>query len=85
MPSSMSFHPPIVTTADSAFQDYECSHSENPNRNALEATLASLESGGAHALAFASGSTTTATILQALGPNVHIVGIKTFTAERFGT
>ena len=54
---------------------YEYSCSANPNRNALEATLASLESGGVHALAFASGSATTATILQSLGPNTHIVSI----------
>ena len=54
---------------------YEYSRSANPNRNALEATLASLESGGAHALAFASGSATTATVLQSLGPNTHIVSV----------
>ncbi|EDR02942.1 uncharacterized protein LACBIDRAFT_191633 [Laccaria bicolor S238N-H82] len=54
---------------------YEYSRSANPNRNALEATLASLESGGAHALAFASGSATTATVLQSLGPNAHIVSV----------
>ena len=38
-------------------------------------TLASLESGGAHALAFASGSATTATVLQSLGPNAHIISV----------
>jgi O-acetylhomoserine/O-acetylserine sulfhydrylase-like pyridoxal-dependent enzyme len=54
---------------------YEYSRSTNPNRNALEATLASLESGGAHALAFASGSATTATVLQSLGLNAHIVSV----------
>ncbi|KIJ91857.1 hypothetical protein K443DRAFT_685698, partial [Laccaria amethystina LaAM-08-1] len=54
---------------------YEYSRSANPNRNALEATLASLESGGAHALAFASGSATTATVLQSLGLNAHIVSV----------
>jgi O-acetylhomoserine/O-acetylserine sulfhydrylase-like pyridoxal-dependent enzyme len=37
--------------------------------------LASLESGGAYALAFASGSATTATVLQSLGPNAHIVSV----------
>ena len=37
--------------------------------------MASLESGGAHALAFASGSATTATILQSLGPNAHIISV----------
>ncbi|KJA15297.1 hypothetical protein HYPSUDRAFT_149327 [Hypholoma sublateritium FD-334 SS-4] len=54
---------------------FEYSRSGNPNRNALEETLASIESGGASALAFASGSATTATVLQALGPNSHIVSV----------
>ena len=45
----------------------------NPNRHALEQTLASLESGGAYALAFASGSAATATVLQSLGQNAHII------------
>ncbi|KAF8960464.1 Cys/Met metabolism PLP-dependent enzyme-domain-containing protein [Flammula alnicola] len=54
---------------------FEYSRSGNPNRNAFEATLASLESGGAYGLAFASGSSTTATVLQSLGPNAHIVSV----------
>ncbi|KAF8157247.1 Cys/Met metabolism PLP-dependent enzyme-domain-containing protein [Crassisporium funariophilum] len=54
---------------------FEYSRSGNPNRNALETTLASLESGGAYGLAFASGSATTATMLQSLGPNAHIVSV----------
>lgn len=37
--------------------------------------MSSLESGGAYALAFASGSATTATVLQSLGPNAHIVSV----------
>jgi cystathionine gamma-lyase len=37
--------------------------------------LASLESGGAYALAFASGSATTATVIQSLGHNAHIVSV----------
>jgi cystathionine gamma-lyase len=41
----------------------------------LEATLASLESRGAHALAFSSGSATTGTVLQSLEPNGHIVSV----------
>lgn len=58
-----------------SYQGFEYSRSGNPNRNALEATLASLESGGAHGLAFASGSSTTATIIQSLGPDAHIVSV----------
>ncbi|KAI0037162.1 Cys/Met metabolism PLP-dependent enzyme-domain-containing protein [Vararia minispora EC-137] len=54
---------------------FEYSRSGNPNRNALETTLASLEAGGTYALAFASGSATTATVLQSLGPDSHIVSV----------
>lgn len=56
-------------------QGFEYSRSGNPNRNSLETTLASLEFGGAHALAFSSGSATTATVLQSLGPNAHIISV----------
>jgi cystathionine gamma-lyase len=56
-------------------QGFEYSHSGNPNRNALESTLASLESGGAHGLAFLSGSATTTTVLQSLGPGSHILSV----------
>jgi cystathionine gamma-lyase len=59
----------------SLIQGFEYSRSGNPNRNALEATLSALESGGAYSLAFASGSATTATVLQSLGPNAHIVSV----------
>jgi len=54
---------------------FEYSRSGNPNRTALERTLATLESGGSHALAFASGSATTASVLQSLGHNAHIVSV----------
>ena len=47
----------------------------NPNRHALERTLASLESGATYALAFASGSAATATVLRSLGHNPHIVSV----------
>src|SRR5882757_9945882 len=63
------------TFADASLKGFEYSRSGNPNRNSLEMTLASLESGGAHALAFSSGSATTATVLQALGPNAHIISV----------
>lgn len=56
-------------------QGFEYSRSGNPNRNDLETALASLESGGAHAVAFSSGSATTATIISALGPNSHILSV----------
>jgi cystathionine gamma-synthase len=44
----------------------------NPNRSALESAIASLE-GGAFAACFASGSSATMTLVQALGPKSHIV------------
>lgn len=44
----------------------------NPNRTALELAIASLEGGGFGA-AFASGSSATMTLIQALGPKSHII------------
>ncbi len=57
------------------YQGFEYSRSDNPNRHALEETLASIEAGGAYGLAFSSGSATTATVLQSLGPNAHIISV----------
>ncbi|KAG1840176.1 Cys/Met metabolism PLP-dependent enzyme-domain-containing protein [Suillus subalutaceus] len=54
---------------------FEYSRSGNPNRDALERTLVGLEAGAGHAIAFASGSATTATILQSLGPNAHVLSV----------
>jgi cystathionine gamma-synthase/cystathionine gamma-lyase len=51
---------------------YEYSRSGNPTRKALEACVAALE-GGAHGLAFASGSATTATLLHTLRPGDHVL------------
>jgi cystathionine gamma-lyase len=56
-------------------QGFEYSRSGNPNRNDLESMLASLESGGSYALAFSSGSAATATIINALGPDSHILSV----------
>jgi len=44
----------------------------NPNRLALEGCLSQLE-GGAAAAVFASGSSATMTLIQALGPRAHVV------------
>ncbi|CAG7854582.1 Putative cystathionine gamma-lyase 2; AltName: Full=Gamma-cystathionase [Serendipita indica DSM 11827] len=52
---------------------YEYSRSDNPNRNALEKQLAALEA-GQHALAFASGSAATATVMSAVG-TAHIISV----------
>ncbi|MBN1995456.1 MAG: aminotransferase class V-fold PLP-dependent enzyme [Anaerolineae bacterium] len=51
---------------------YDYSRSSNPNRDALERVMASLE-GGSDAAAFASGSAATMTILQALSPGDHVM------------
>ncbi|KAF9652328.1 hypothetical protein BDM02DRAFT_2915066 [Thelephora ganbajun] len=50
------------------------SRSGNPNRNALESVLASIE-GGVHGLAFSSGTAATATVVNALGSDVHILSV----------
>ncbi|KAL1691535.1 Cys/Met metabolism PLP-dependent enzyme-domain-containing protein [Schizophyllum commune] len=54
---------------------FEYSRSGNPNRNALEETLASIEAGGDQAIALSSGSATTATVISSLGPNAHIISV----------
>ena len=51
---------------------YIYSRYANPNRNALEASIAALE-GGAVGLALASGSAATMTLIQALGPDSHVI------------
>lgn len=51
---------------------YHYSREANPNRTALEATLAQLE-GGHAAAAFGSGSVATMTLLQALAPGDHVL------------
>ncbi|KAF8206323.1 Cys/Met metabolism PLP-dependent enzyme-domain-containing protein [Mycena galopus ATCC 62051] len=54
---------------------FEYTRSQNPSRAALEAMLASIETGGANALAFASGSAATATMIQSLGTDAHIIAV----------
>ena len=63
-----------ITDPSHLIQGYEYSRSGNPNRDALESTLAAIE-GGAYGLAFASGSATTATVINALGPNAHVLSV----------
>jgi len=53
---------------------YEYSRSANPNRTNFEEAIAALEH-ARHALAFASGSATTATILQSLATQSHIISV----------
>lgn len=54
--------------------EYEYTRSSNPNRANFEASIASLEK-ARYALAFASGSATTATILQSLAVGSHVISI----------
>ncbi len=51
---------------------YEYIRDANPNRQALELAMASLE-GGAAAVAFASGMAATMAVLQTLAPGDHVV------------
>ncbi|EON61963.1 cystathionine gamma-lyase [Coniosporium apollinis CBS 100218] len=53
---------------------YEYTRSSNPNRDNFETAIAALEH-ARYALAFSSGSATTATILQSLAAGSHVVSI----------
>ncbi|KIW19690.1 hypothetical protein PV08_00264 [Exophiala spinifera] len=53
---------------------YEYSRSANPNRDNFEEAVAALEH-ARYALAFASGSATTATILQSLASGSHVISV----------
>lgn len=53
---------------------YEYSRSANPNRDNFEEAIAALEH-ARYALAFASGSATTATILQSLAAGSHVISV----------
>ncbi|KAJ4173601.1 cystathionine gamma-lyase cys3 [Fusarium falciforme] len=54
--------------------EYEYSRSANPNRTNFEAAVAALEH-AKYALAFSSGSATTATILQSLAAGSHVISV----------
>lgn len=56
-------------------QGFEYSRGGNPNRQALETTLAALEAGGAYAIAFSSGMAAVATLMQTAGQNAHLVSV----------
>lgn len=53
---------------------YEYSRSSNPNRDNFEEAIAALEH-ARYALAFSSGSATTATILQSLAAGSHVISV----------
>ena len=54
--------------------DYEYSRSANPNRTNFETAVAALEH-AKYALAFSSGSATTANILQSLAAGSHVISV----------
>ena len=54
--------------------DYEYSRSANPNRDNFEKAIASLEH-ARHAVAFSSGSATTAVVLQSLARDSHVISV----------
>ena len=54
--------------------DYEYSRSSNPNRTNFENAVAALEH-ARYALAFSSGSATTANILQSLAAGSHVISV----------
>lgn len=69
---------------------FSYSREGNPNRNALEECLASLE-GGKEALAFSSGLAVTTALIQGLEPGDHVLapedvyyGLRKITGEVFG-
>lgn len=53
---------------------YEYSRSSNPNRDHFETAVAAIEH-AKHALAFSSGSATTALILQSLAAGSHVISV----------
>ncbi|MBI2761192.1 MAG: aminotransferase class V-fold PLP-dependent enzyme [Chloroflexi bacterium] len=78
-PATAALTPPIhLTTTFERAEDGSFPHghiysrTSNPNRAALEQSLAALE-GGSAAAAFSSGSAATMTVLQALRPGDHVI------------
>src|SRR5580700_3557541 len=63
-----------VQSSPGVHQGYDYSRSRNPTRDALQASLANLEGGGA-GFAFASGMAATATLLELLDAGAHIVAM----------
>lgn len=62
------------TSVGNPVGEFEYSRSSNPNRNNFEKSIASLEK-AKYALAFSSGSATTAIILQSLAAGSHVVSV----------
>ncbi|KAJ2914359.1 hypothetical protein MD484_g6061, partial [Candolleomyces efflorescens] len=70
---SISLSTTYAQSAPGHHKGFEYSRSDNPNRNALERMLASIEKGGEEALALGSGSAATGVVVQALGSGAHVL------------
>ncbi|KAJ3055028.1 hypothetical protein HK097_011664 [Rhizophlyctis rosea] len=64
----------FAQSAAGVHKGFDYSRSGNPTRNAFEVAVAALE-GGKYGLAFASGSNTTATVLNLVQSGGHIVSV----------
>ena len=64
----------FAQSAAGVHKGFDYSRSGNPTRNAFEIAVAALE-GGKYGLAFASGSNTTATVLNLVQSGGHIVSV----------
>jgi cystathionine gamma-lyase len=79
-PQTGAVMPPIYATSTyvqsspGVHQGYDYARTRNPTRDALQASLASLE-GGAAAFAFASGMAASSTVLELLDAGSHIVAM----------
>lgn len=69
---ALSLSTTFVQNAPGQYEAHAYSRIGNPNRDALEGTLAELE-GGSHAAAFSSGCAAMHATLQLLGPGDHLV------------
>ncbi|KAJ2927801.1 hypothetical protein H1R20_g9290, partial [Candolleomyces eurysporus] len=70
---SISLSTTYAQAAPGLHKGFEYSRSDNPNRNAFEKMLASIEKGGEDALCFGSGSAATGVVVQALGNGAHVL------------
>ncbi|KIJ25401.1 hypothetical protein M422DRAFT_273647 [Sphaerobolus stellatus SS14] len=71
----ISFSTIYAQLAVGIYKGFEHTRLLSPNCDSLDRMLAGLETNGRRALALASVSATTATILQALGTGAHVLGI----------
>ncbi|RXW17767.1 hypothetical protein EST38_g8089 [Candolleomyces aberdarensis] len=72
---SISLSTTYAQSAPGQHKGFEYSRSDNPNRNALETMLASIEKGGEQAMGFGSGSAAASVVVQALGSGAHVLSV----------